>query len=267
MRYGRPCLTDIDAHIMNPFITAIVIAILFGSALLGMLAARLLPEHHLSPDTKGVVSVSMAVVGTLSALVLGLLLSSAHTSFTTKSQEITQISADIVLLDRFLRRYGPEAQDLRVLLHRYTAAKLQDLFPENSTPRADLADEATVSLLEELQNKILALAPAGATQQWLQAQALQVTDAMEKTRWLLVEESASKTPLPLMVLVLFWFAIIFASFGLFAPRNMTAIAVILLCSIGVGSAIRITNDLQTPFQGLIRISSAPLALALQATNR
>ena len=128
-------------------------------------------------------------------------------------------------------------------------------------------DEATISLLEELQNRIFpTLAPAGSKQQWLQAQALQITDAMEKTRWLLVEESASKTPLLLMVLVLFWLAIIFVSFGLFAPRNMTAIAVILLCSIGVGSAIRITTELQISSQGLIRISSAPLALALQATD-
>src|SRR5262249_30568981 len=111
----------------------IVVAILSGSGLPGMLVARLLPEHHLSADTKSVVSVSMAVVGTLSALVLGLLLSTANTSFTTKKEEVTQISADIIHLDRLLQRYGPEAQDIRVLLRRYTAAKLKDLFPENST--------------------------------------------------------------------------------------------------------------------------------------
>jgi len=252
---------------MGSVTSAIVIAILFGSTLLGMLAARLLPEHHLSPATQSVVSVSMAVVGTLSALVLGLLISAANTSFTTKTQEVKQISADIILLDRLLWRYGPETQDLRVLLHRYTAAKLQDLFPEDPTQPPNLANETTVSLLEELQNKILALTPAGATQQWLQAQALQLTSRMEETRWLLVQESAIRTPLLLMVVMLFWFTIIFASFGLFAPRNMTAIAVILLCSIGVGSAIRVTTDLQTPFEGLIRISGAPLADALEATNR
>jgi hypothetical protein len=210
----------------------IVVAILSGSGLLGMFAAVLLPEHHLSADTKSVVSVSMAVVGTLSALVLGLLLSTANTSFTTKKEEVTQISADIIHLDRVLLRYGPEAQGIRVLLRRYTAAKLQDLFPENSTRQADLRDDATISLLEELESKVLALTPASDTQRWLQAQALQLAGATEQTRWRLVQESASKSPLPLVVLMLCWFIILFASFGLFAPRNMTAIATIMLCAIG-----------------------------------
>ena len=140
-------------------IGAIIVAILFGSAMLGMLAGRLLPEHHLTSETKNVISVSTAVVGTLSALVVGLLISTAHSSFLTKTQQVTQISADIIRLDRLLRRYGPEAQDIRELLRRYTAAKLQDLFPADPTRRADLSDATTVSLLEELESKILALTP------------------------------------------------------------------------------------------------------------
>ena len=99
-------------------IGVIIVAILFGSALLSMGAARFLPEHHLTPETKSVVSVSVAVVGTLSALVVGLLISNSNTSFTAKSQEVTQISADVINLDRMLRRYGPAAQDIRVLLEQ-----------------------------------------------------------------------------------------------------------------------------------------------------
>src|SRR5271167_1009757 len=100
-------------------IGVIIDAILFGSALLAMAAARFLPEHHLSPETKGVVSVSAAVVGTLSALIVGLLISTSSASYTAKSQEVTQISANVISLDRLLRRYGPQAQDIRILLRRY----------------------------------------------------------------------------------------------------------------------------------------------------
>ncbi len=207
----------------------------------------------------------MAVVGTLSALVLGLLISSASASFTAKTQEVTQISADVISLDRLLRRYGPEAQDIRMLLGRYTAAKLQDLFPENSDQVPDLENNATISLLEELQNKVLALLPMNDTQRWLQA--LQLTAAAIAARWQLVQEDVAKTPLPLVVLVLFWFVILFASFGLFAPLNITSIAAIFLCSVGVGSAIRMTTELQTPFHGLIRISSMPLTHALEVISR
>ncbi len=106
------------------------------------------------------------------------------------------------------------------------------------------------------------LKPADDRQRFLQTQALQLTSDIVKTRWELVQASNNSTPLPLMVLVIFWFAIIFTSFGLFAPANVISVVAILLCSIGVGTAIRMTTELQMPFQGLIRISGSPLAHAL-----
>jgi len=65
----------------------------------------------------------------------------------------------------------------------------------------------------------------------------------------------------------FWFVILFASFGLFAPVNVISITAIFLCSVGVGTAIRILTELQTPFHGLIRISSAPLVHALAVISQ
>jgi hypothetical protein len=249
-------------------IGVIIDAILFGSALLTMAAARLLPEHHLTPETKGVVSVSVAVVGTLSALVVGLLISSSNISFMAKSQKVTQISADVISLDRMLRRYGKEAQDIRVLLRTFTAAERQDLFPTDSNQAADLENKATSSILEELQDKVLALTPANAMQRWLQPQAVNLIGTMMAARWQLgQEESASGIPAPLLLLVMFWFIVIFASFGLFAPHNMTAIAMIFLCAVGIGTAIRMTTELQAPFGGLIRISSRPLTQALDVISR
>jgi hypothetical protein len=256
----------IPAMISIP-IGAIIVAILFGSAMLSALVGRWLPEHHVTAETKNVVSVSMAVVGTLGALVLGLLISTANTSFTTKQQQVNHISAELTHLDRLLRRYGPEAQEVRALLRSYTAAKLQDLFPEDSRQRRDLENISTISTLEEVEKKILALTPGNETQRWLQTQSLQLAGAVEATRWQLIAESESKSPFSLVLLLLFWFAIVFGSFGLFAPRNMTAVTAMLLCSIGIGSAIRMTTELQTPFQGLIRISSAPLTHALEEMSR
>jgi hypothetical protein len=245
--------------------SVMIIAILFGSAMITMFAARFLPDHHLSTETKGVVSVSVAVVGTLSALVVGLLISTANSSFMSKAQDIAGISANVISLDRLMRRYGPEAQDSRVLLHQYAAAKLQDLFPANGQA-PDTENIKTVVMLEDLQNKILALTPANDTQRWLQAQSLQLTTELVAARWQLAQENEG-TPKLLLLLVLFWFVVIFASFGLFAPRNITAIAAILLCSVGVGSAIRIITELQDPFGGLIRVSSAPLTYAVDVINR
>jgi hypothetical protein len=240
----------------------VVVTILFGSAVLGLVVARFLPEHHLSPETKNAVSVSMAVVGTLSALVVGLLISASDASFNKKASEVAEMSTDMINLDRLLRRYGPEAQDIHAMLRRYAEAKRQDLFPAKTAHKPDMENKATLSVLEAIQDRILALAPANDTQRWLQAQSLQATDAIMAAHWQLVQEDASRTPRPLLVLVMFWFVVIFASFGLFAPCNVTSLVAILLCSVGIGSAIRMTSELQTPFTGLIRISGEPMAHAV-----
>jgi hypothetical protein len=97
-------------------------------------AARALPEHHLSSETRTAVTVSVAIVGTLSALVLGLMISTASSSFSARSNEVTEISSYLIRMDRILQRYGPEAQNARAKLRTYIAAKSQELFPVAGQP-------------------------------------------------------------------------------------------------------------------------------------
>jgi hypothetical protein len=51
----------------------IVFALVFGSSLLAMLVHRALPEDHVSSDSKDVVKLGIALVATMSALILSLL--------------------------------------------------------------------------------------------------------------------------------------------------------------------------------------------------
>ncbi len=248
-------------------IGAIIVAILFGSALVAMAVSRFLPPEHLNSETKSVVSVSAAVVGTMSALVVGLLISSSNASFTSTTQQVTQISADALDLDRLLRRYGPEAQDLRGLLRRYTAARLENLFPKDTNHSPDLEDVTSLAMLEELQDKVLALNPSNPAQRWLQPAAEQLIGKMMTSAWQLGQANLNKTPLPLLVLVMFWFTVIFASFGLFAPRNITAVVMIFFSAAAIGGAIRMTTELQKPFDGVARVSSVPLTQALDIMGR
>ena len=78
---------------VGPYIGFIVLGMVFGSATLGMLIRRKLPESHSSDETQSVVRLSMGVVGTLTALVLGLLVATASSTFNTRNQEITQLAA------------------------------------------------------------------------------------------------------------------------------------------------------------------------------
>jgi hypothetical protein len=59
---------------------SIVFACVFGGALLGMPLRKILPDDHLSSDSKDGVKPEMGLIGTMAALVLGLLISSAKGS-------------------------------------------------------------------------------------------------------------------------------------------------------------------------------------------
>jgi len=118
---------------MDPLIIGfIVFALILAGAFAGWAIRQCLPAHHLSDETKSLVSVSMAVVATVSALVLGLLISNANTSFRALGGEVTTLSAQILRLDQILRRYGPDTDAAREMLRQYAEDKTADLFPDGS---------------------------------------------------------------------------------------------------------------------------------------
>src|SRR5499433_3145788 len=117
---------------LNPLIVTIVIfVVVLAGAFAGWAMRQRLPKHHLTDETKSVVSVSMAMVATISALVLGLLISNANSSFSALGGEVTTLSAQILRLDRILHRYGSDADSARQTLFQYASQKTADLFPEN----------------------------------------------------------------------------------------------------------------------------------------
>jgi hypothetical protein len=235
-----------------------VFACVFGGALLGMLLRTVLPEDHLSADSKDFVKLGMGLVGTMSALVLGLLIASAKGSYDRLSDDVTQISTNLILLDHVLAHYGPETTDTRDLLHRSAVLALDGIWPEHRARPVQLEPTAEFENL----NKIRALSPQNDAQRSRQAQALQLgTDLIQK-RWLLVEQSASSIAMPFLVLLTFWVTVIFISFGLFAPPNGTVIATLFVCALSVSGAIFLILELDQPFAGVIQISSAPLRNAL-----
>jgi hypothetical protein len=242
------------------FIGLLSFVAIFGGALFGLFAARFLPEHHLGGETRTAVSVSMAVVGTLSALVIGLMISTASSSFTARSNDVTEISVDLIRIDRLLQRYGPEADGARSKLRVFAKAKMQELFPVTGEPAQ--TDEATVGMLEAIQDAILLLAPTDVRHRWLHSQALSLSGDLSQARWLLVQQAGSNIPLPFLVLLIFWLTIVFASFGLFAPRNGTALAALCLCSMAVSGGVTMILGLDAPFGGLVRISAEPMRHAL-----
>jgi Protein of unknown function (DUF4239) len=242
-----------------------VFALVFGSALLAMSLHNALPEHHLSADSKDVVKLGIALIATMAALVLGLLIASAKSAYDTRSNQLVQTSADIILFDRALARYGPETKEARSLLQRSVAATVERFWPAEGVKR--LTIDPAASPVEALYDKIEALSPQSDAQRSMQSQALTLAADVERTRLLLFEHLGASIPVPFLVVLVFWLCIIFASFGLFAPRNATVIAVLCVCALSVAGAIFLILELDRSFEGLLQVSSAPLRAALAQLGR
>src|SRR5262245_19816578 len=243
-------------------IAGIAFACIFGGALLGMLLRTVLPEHHLSPDSKDVVKVGMGLIATMAALVLGLLTGSAKSAFDTQDAELKQMAANVILLDRTLAHYGPETKNVRDQIKRAITYKLAMTWPEDgSAARTDLSE--TTPAVEGIEDAIRALVPQNEVQRALQSRALQISDSLLQTRWLMFGQQAGNAiQTPLLVVLVFWLAALFASFGLFAPRNATVVAVLGVSALSVSGAILLILEMNQPFQGLVKVSSAPLRYTL-----
>jgi hypothetical protein len=240
-------------------ISWIVFACVFGGALLGMCLRAALPDHHLSTDSKDFVKLAVGLVGTMAALVLGLLIASAKSSYDTQGSEHTQMSAKVILLDRTMAHYGPETKEARDLLRRSVVHAIDRMWPKDGSGPAQLEPTAES---ESVYDKIQTLSPRNEAQRSLQAQALRISADLQQTRWLLVEQQGGSIPMPFLVLLVFWLTIIFVGFGLIAPPHATVIAILFVCALSVSGAIFLILELDQPFEGLLQISSNHLRKAL-----
>jgi hypothetical protein len=246
----------------NPLIIGLIVfGVILVGAFAGWVIKERLPKHHLSEETKSTVTVSMAVVATFSALVLGLLISNANTSFSALGGEVTTLSAQILRLDQLLRRYGPETGPAREMLRQYAELKTADLFPKHPAD-VRLSDTQTYQLLQQLEDSILALKPANARDKWWLDQAMTLAGKIGDTTWLLTQQAGQGTPKAFVALLVFWLALLFASFGLFAPRNLTSAATLTLCALAVAGAIGMILELERGFGGLVHISPQPMRQAV-----
>jgi len=250
---------------MSPLaISGIVFGCIFGGALLGMVIRSLLPEHHLSSESRDLVKLGMGLIATMSALVLGLLIASAKSSYDAQRNELTQISANVIYFDRIMARYGQDTKEARELLRGAVVNAIEKIWPQDSTQSSRI--EATASS-EAILDKIVELSPKTEAQRMLQSQAIKISTDVAQLRWLLFAQRDSSIPIPFLIVLVFWLTIIFASFSLFAPPNATVVLTLLVCALSVSGAIFLILELDRPFNGLIQISSAPLRVALDQLGR
>jgi hypothetical protein len=243
-------------------IALIVFAFVFGSALLGLFLRAMLPDHHLSSESKDVVKLAMGLIATMAALVLGLLTASAKSSFDVQNAETVHSAADIIRLDRALARYGAETKEIRDLLKRAVAFRIHLTWPEDGSGPGPLDSPEMTRAAEHLEDKIRELSPRNDVQREFKARAPQISGDLLATRWLRMAQLSNPVPLLFLVILVFWLSILFGTFGLFAPRNATVIAALVLCAVAVSGSTFLILEMHRPFEGLMKISSAPMRYAL-----
>jgi hypothetical protein len=250
---------------MSPLtISLIVFGVVFGGALVGMTLRALLPEHHLSQESKDVVKLGMGLIGTIAALVLGLLIASAKSSFDTQRNGLAQLSANLMLLDRILAHYGPEADGCRKQLRENVAALIEQLWPEN---RDQAGQAEPTSKSEQIYEQIQSLSPQNDSQHTLQAAAIKTLTDVGQERLLLSAQKGSSIPMPFLVVLVFWLAVLFVSFSMWSRPNLTVVVALLLCALSVAGAIFLILELDRPFGGFIQLSRDPLDRVLAQLDR
>ncbi len=247
---------------MQSLYTALVVFVcIFGGALIGLLLGRFLPDNHLSDGGREIIKEARSIVTGVAALTLGLLVASAKSAFDAKSADLKTSAAKMILLDRTLEKIGPAADAPRQALREVVRDGVRriDTFSKEDVLREH---RNRTSLLDALQNGVLALAPQGERQSWLKSSALSIVQDIVQARWSIYQGLESTLQPAFLAMLTFWLSSILFSLGIVSPLNSSVTTALLLASASLAGAVFLTLELDQPYGGLIRISSAPFRAAL-----
>jgi hypothetical protein len=249
---------------MTPITVALLtFALALAGIVLGGVFRRFLPESHLNPDSKEVVKLSMGLVATLAALVLGLLVASAKSSYDARESDIQQLTAYVIMLDNLLKEYGtPEANTARASLRRAIPPVVGRIWREGQFASVQSAPFKASPEGEAFHREVQALQPENDVQRGRQTRIVQVTDQLMQTRFLLFTHLGSAIPIPFLAVLLLWIVVLCTGFSLMAPANITTSAALAICALSVAGAIFLILELDQPFSGVLMIPSEPLRNAL-----
>jgi hypothetical protein len=241
-------------------ITAITAVILFvclvGITLLGRRVRRYLPEDHLSADSRDAVKLAMGLVATMTALLLGLLISSAKGTYDTVRTEVMQMAGKVAFLDRVLALYGPEAAGARGECRDAVTDAVRRMWPGEKGGPAQLAPNKKMG--DALYVAVHRLSPHDDSQRALKTEAATLMVDLGQLRSLLQAQAIPSITRPLLIALVSWLVVIFFGFSVVAPPNATTTLALVASAFSVACAVFLILELDHPLGGLIRIPSEPM---------
>lgn len=220
-----------------------------------------LPESHLSGDSKDVIRLATALIGTMAAVVVALLFASTRTSYEATNSYVARVTAGVTELDQLLKEYGgPESVKLRQALRADIASMISAIWRDNTPITGDLL--RPVSQEDTVLYKLRQLEPKTPVQEALKSRALSVSSDVDQTRLILFAQPPDTLSKPFITVLVLWLCFIFASFAMSAKANTTLAMVLLVCAFTASTAIYLILELGQPFDGLLQLSNHALRNAL-----
>lgn len=247
---------------MNSSIQVLLVAIvcMLAGVTIGTWLRGKLPEHHLSDDAASVIKSGVGLLSTLSALILGLLISTAKVSYDSTATQINQIAADMIVADQLLSQFGEAGTEARKDL-RAQAATLADAIWATSrldAGRSFSASGAWMKLSAALQQ----LPNATEDQRVLRKEIGDVISRSAQARIRIFADAGGALPIPFVALLIAWLTVIFASYSLLGAMNSTVRVFVFLFALSAAGALFLISELNTPFSGLLQIPKSHIARAL-----
>lgn len=254
-----------NAGLIIAGIAAVLFLVLVGVTLLGSRLRRRLPAEHVSQDSRDTIKLALGLVATMTAILLGLLVSSAKSSFDTTRSEVMQMAAKVALLDRILLLYGPQTADARRALRESIDESIRRTWPAHDKASAELGPNEEMG--DAVYMAISHLAPENEAQRALKTQAASLMAQLAELRVLVQAQAVSSVSKPLLIALAVWLAVIFFGFGLLAPGNPASTLSVIAGAFSVACAVFIILELDHPFSGVVRVPSEPMLKVLAQLSK
>ena len=195
------------------------LAFTFGMA--GLYLQKLLPEGHTSDRSRDMIGAIVGLLSLLLALVLGTLIGSAFSFYSTQKSEMETFASRALQLDMALAEFGPETAAERANMKETLTRVRRMLWWRDEPGRAkpDFTVAEPLQPLREMDEYVASLDPKTPAQHQFQAAAAGHASAMEQTRFLISLQLASPVSWPLVIIVVSWAMILFCGFGVLSRAS------------------------------------------------
>jgi hypothetical protein len=245
-------------------ISAFIGAATLAGGLAGLFLQSFLPEKHTTDRSRDMLAAIVGLISLLLALVLGTLIGSAYSFYSTQKSEMETLAARSLQLDLSLAQYGPETAPLRSALRRTLAGIDNVIWGDGRSDPQQFTAAAVLPSLRGMVARFAALSPTADGQKQLLG-AIGADEAqIQQTRLLMSLQLASPISWPLLIVVASWSILLFCGFGILSRLNVTTLAALALGSFAIGSAIFLILELNEPYSGLFKVPRAAMHQAIEA---